>query len=148
MTNYRTKTASIPEDRYSESARKVLILGNNGESYANAANPIPVDATLTHLYENDGTATVGSNVTISATEGDKNAVKVRVFAPTANPDATVKIYKDSVSGGNLLKDTYLALSDSNGDFIITENNQSAASSQWIVLVEGGTGTVLAKVMYN
>ncbi len=43
MSNTRSKDVAVPEDQYSTSARKVLVLGTDGMNRVSESNPLPVN---------------------------------------------------------------------------------------------------------
>jgi hypothetical protein len=69
-----------------------------------------------------------------------------ISAPTANDDATLAIYKDSVSGGNLIFNGYLRSLD--GDNAVKWPAGEACTTKWIVVVTGGSGDLYALARYK
>jgi len=91
--------------------------------------------------------TVGTNLDVTPAASSNNVLyKMILNAPLATDDATVIIYKDSVAAGNILYTGYMADRDVNG--AITIPAESTATTKWIVVVTGGSGTLIASAKYN
>ena len=90
--------------------------------------------------------TVDVNLDVTPVQGDFDIRQMIVNAPTANVDATLKIYKDSISAPNLLFDGHMMNRDGDGSIRIP--NGEIATTKFIVLVEGGSGDVFALLRHN
>ena len=98
-------------------------------------------------YQTSAKGTVGSNLDLTPEAGSKKVlVELIVNAPLADDDATIKIYKDSVSAPNLIYDGYVANRDSNG--LLKLDAAFGATTKWILLVTGGSGDVISEFRYR
>ena len=84
--------------------------------------------------------TVGTNLDIVAI-GNKRAFEFIVNAPLANDDATLVIYKDTVSAANKLFNGYMANRDSEGRILIPDG--AFCTTKFIIVVAGGSGDLFA-----
>lgn len=90
---------------------------------------------------------VGTDLSIYLEFGSmRKALEVRLNAPLADDDATLKIYNDSVDESNLIYDGYLINRDADGTVLIS--NPKSATSKIIVSVVGGTGDLIATAFYE
>lgn len=86
--------------------------------------------------------TLGANLDVTPTNSDEMKLfEMMVQSPSALADATLKIYKDSVSAGNLLFDGYLKNLNSDNNIIFP--NGRLCTTKIIVLVSGSTDDVFA-----
>lgn len=90
--------------------------------------------------------TLGANLDVTPATGDKTMFAMIVNSPLAAVDATLKIYKDSISAGNLLYDGYMILRDGDGAILFPEG--SVCTTKWIVLVSGSTNDIFAQALYR
>lgn len=101
---------------------------------------------LAWKHQVSAAGTVGSNLDVTPTQGDQVLKKLTVFAPSANVDATLKIYKDSVSAANTLHDGYI--SDINADGQIIFPYGEVCATKWIVDVTGGSGDLIVTAWHD
>ena len=90
--------------------------------------------------------TLGASLDVTPAAGDKTIFQMIVNSPLAAIDATLKIYKDSVVGGNIIYDGYMMLRDGNGAIVFPEG--SVCTTKWIVVVSGSTDDVFAQARYK
>jgi len=124
-------------------AMDVNIVGSGNSDGGETAS---ISVTPNFIYQVAAAGTVGSNLDVTPTEGNLTLYSMLVSAPLANDDATLKIYKDSVAGANLIFDGYLANRDSDG--AIHFPSGEACTTKFIVLVVGGSGDLFALARYK
>jgi len=90
--------------------------------------------------------TLGVSLDVTPATGDKTIFEMIVNAPMATTDATLKIYKDSVAGGNIIYDGYMMLRDGDGGIKFPKG--SVCTTKWIVVVSGSTDDVFAQARYK
>ena len=112
MTNDRARDATVPENQFSTTARRVQVLGKDGESRATKANPLPVDAVVSV-----------DSMTINAEMKEASGHDYHVTTTNLG-DGVLTVSFDSVSG--------LALAD----MISVENKTQG----WIYSTKGATVT--------
>lgn len=100
------------------------------------------------VYQDSISGSLGSDVTITLSVGSsqKRVHKVRVNAPLADSDATVKIYKDSSTTSNLVYSGYIVDKNVDGDYEFPDGFTVGTSV--IVLVENGTGSIYVSARYR
>lgn len=96
-------------------------------------------------YQVAAKGTVGTNLDVTPASGDKKLHSMVITAPNADADATLKIYKDSAVGGNLIFDGYLANLDGNSSIIFSTG--TTCETKWIVAVSGGSGDLFVLARY-
>ena len=127
----------VHDNNYSLRATKVLIVGADG----NSSGP----GGITGSYQVTAKGTVGTNLDVTPTEGDQVAYEMLISAPFADDDATLVIYKDSVSGGNVMFNGYLANRD-NGKIYFPGGE--SCTTKWIVVVTGGSGDLFVLARHS
>ena len=97
-------------------------------------------------YQVAAKGTVGVNLDVTPSPaGQKTLYEIIVNAPLKDDDCTLKIYKDSVAGGNLLFDGYMANRDANGKIYFPDGE--ACATKWIVVTSGGSNDLFVLAGY-
>lgn len=99
------------------------------------------------LYHVQTKGTLGASIEVTPSPaGEKILNELLIQAPLALPDATLKIYKDSVSDDNILFDGYMMNRDADGRIELP--NATVCTSKWIVSVSGSTDDVFIIAKYR
>ena len=94
----------------------------------------------------DAKGTVGTNLDVSITLGNRKLRKMIVNAPLANDDATLVIY-DTTTGTEVFNG-YMSNRDGNGAINFPEGVGTSDTTKFIVAVTGGSGDLFALAIYD
>ena len=100
------------------------------------------------MGQNNAKGTVGTDLDVSITLGNKRLREMIISAPLANDDATLVIYDTTKSTPTRIFNGYLANRDSNGAIKFKDGKGSDDTTKFIVAVTGGTGNLFVNAIYD
>ena len=98
------------------------------------------------MGQTNAKGTVGTNLDVSITLGNRLLRKMIINAPLANDDATLIIY-DTTTGTTIFSG-YLANRDADGAINFPEGKGSTTTTKFIVAVTGGSGDLFVNAIYD
>ncbi len=96
----------------------------------------------------DAKGTVGTNLDVSITLGNRLLRKMIVNAPLAEDNSTLIIYKNTASAANEVFNGYMSNRDVNGAINFLEGVGDSSTTKFIVAVSGGSGDLYALAIYD
>ena len=100
------------------------------------------------MAQTNAKGTVGTNLDVNITLGNRKLRKMIISAPLANDDATLIIYDTTTAAGNIIFNGYLANRTSDGSINFPEGKGNTSTTKFIVAVNGGSGNLFVNAIYD
>lgn len=100
------------------------------------------------MGQTNAKGSVGTNLDVSITLGNRLLRKMIINAPLANDDATLIIYDTTAAAGNIIFNGYLSNRDADGAINFPEGKGTTSTTKFIVNVTGGSGNLFVNAIYD